>query len=57
MKIEKESNELVEQKLYIENSKKRLERSIQKKQKAKIQLLARVEDMKGRKLELEAKLD
>jgi hypothetical protein len=27
-KIEKESNELVEQKRYIENSKKRLERSI-----------------------------
>lgn len=29
LKIEKETNELVEQKSYIENSKRRLERSIQ----------------------------
>ena len=57
LKIEKESNELVEQKRYIENSKKRLERSIQDEQKAKIQVLARVEDMKSRRLELESKLD
>jgi len=28
LKIEKETNELVEQKSYIENSKRRLERSI-----------------------------
>jgi hypothetical protein len=36
MKIEKDTNELIEQKRYIENSKKRLERSIQDEQKAKI---------------------
>ena len=36
MKIEKDTNELIEQKRYIENSKKRLERSIKDEQKAKI---------------------
>ena len=55
--IEKESHDLAEQRKYIDNSRKRLERSIKDEQQAKIKVMARVEEMKNRKRELEAKLD
>ena len=56
-KIEKDSNDLIEQRKYIDASRKRLERSIKDEQAAKIKVMQRLEEMKNRKRELAAKLD
>lgn len=56
-KIEKDSNDLIEQRKYIDNGRKRLERSIQDEQKAKSSVTDRLDKMKNKKRELASKLD
>ncbi len=57
LKIETESNDLIDQKQYIDQGRKRLERSILDEQQAKVKVLERIEDAKNRKRELANQLD
>ena len=57
IKIEAESNDLIDQKQYIDQGKKRLERSILDEQHTKVKVLERIEDAKNRKRELTNQLD
>jgi hypothetical protein len=47
-KLEDESNDLIDQKAYIDQGKKRLERSIQDEQIAKVHVHERIEEAKNR---------
>jgi hypothetical protein len=47
-KLEDESNDLIDQKAYIDQGKKRLERSIQDEQVAKVHVQERIEEANNR---------
>lgn len=56
-KLEDESNDLIDQKAYIDQGKKRLERSILDEQVAKKHVEDRIEEAKNRQRELRSQLE
>lgn len=56
-KLEDESNDLIDQKAYIDQGRKRLERSIQDEQVAKVHVQERISDAQNRQKELKNQLE